>query len=82
MEQITPANTSEFIGKCVVMASEMMKLRTQHLWLDYDKEADVLYMSFRKPQRATSTIETDDDILIRKDGNSIVGLTILNASTR
>jgi uncharacterized protein YuzE len=82
MEQITPANTSEFIGKCVVMASEMMKLRTQHLWLDYDKEADVLYMSFRKPQRATTTIETDDNILIRKDGNSIVGLTILNASTR
>ena len=45
-------------------------------------EADVLYMSFRKPQRATTTIETDDDILIREDGNSIVGLTILNASTR
>ncbi len=82
MAQITPANTSEFIGKCVGMASEMMKLRTQHLWLDYDEEADVLYMSFRKPQRATTTIETDDDILIRKDGNSIVGLTILNASTR
>ncbi|MDQ1354188.1 MAG: hypothetical protein QG657_4497 [Acidobacteriota bacterium] len=78
----TAAKTNEFIGKCMVMASDMMRLRTQHIWLDYDKEADVLYMSFRKPQRATTTIETDDDILIRKDGNAIVGLTILNASTR
>lgn len=82
MAHIATANTNEFIGKCVVMASDMMKLRTQHLWLDYDEEADVLYMSFRKPQRATTTIETDDDILIRKDGNNIVGLTILNASNR
>jgi uncharacterized protein YuzE len=82
MAQIAASNKNEFIGKCMVMASDMMRLRTQHLWLDYDKEADVLYMSFRKPQRATTTIETDDDILIRKDGNSIVGLTIMNASTR
>ncbi|MBU0700244.1 hypothetical protein KKE26_02950 [bacterium] len=27
-------------------------------------------MNFRKPQRATTTIETDDDILIRKDGKN------------
>lgn len=82
MAQMTAMNTDEFIGNCVVMASDMLKLTAQHVWLDYDKEADVLYMSFRKPQRATNTIETDDDILIRKDGNTIVGLTILNASTR
>lgn len=59
-----------------------MKLPVDHIWIDFDKEADVLYLSFRKPQRASKTVETDDDILIRKDGNKIVGLTILNASTR
>ncbi|MBI1746985.1 MAG: DUF2283 domain-containing protein [Acidobacteria bacterium] len=64
------------------MATDMLKLPTQHVWLDYDKEADVLYMSFRRPQRATKTIETDDDVLIRKDGRNIVGLTILNVSSR
>ncbi|MBI5789173.1 MAG: DUF2283 domain-containing protein [Candidatus Schekmanbacteria bacterium] len=52
------------------------------MWVDYDREADVLYLSFRKPQRATKTIETDDDILIRKDNNKIVGITVLNASCR
>jgi uncharacterized protein YuzE len=62
--------------------SEVIKLPLEHMWIDYDREADVLYLSFRKPQRATKTIETEDDILIRKDGNKIVGLTIINASTR
>ena len=61
---------------------EMLKLPAQHMWLDYDKEADVLYVSFRKPQRATETIELDTDILVRKDGKDIVGLTILNASSK
>ena len=82
MAQMTAVNTDDLVGKCMVMASNMMKLKTQHLWLDYDQEADVLYISFRKPQRASKTQETDDGILIRKDGNTVVGLTILNASNR
>ena len=64
------------------MASDMLRLPAQHVWVDYDQDADVLYMSFRKPQNATKTIEVDDDILLRKDGRTIVGLTILNASAR
>ncbi len=74
--------TEDFIGKCMAIVSDMVKLPTRHVWLDYDKEADVLYMSFRKPQRAAKTIETDKDILIRKDGKEIVGLTIMNVSSR
>ena len=54
----------------------------QHIWVDYDEEADVLYLSFRKPQRAKKTVERDDDILIRTDGDKIVGITILDASSR
>ena len=65
----------------MTIASDIIKLPIEHMWLDYDREADVLYISFRRPQRATKTVETDD-ILIRKDGNRIVGITILNASTR
>ncbi|MEW6607251.1 MAG: DUF2283 domain-containing protein [bacterium] len=82
MATVTTKRTTDFISNCVVAATDILKLPIQQVWLDYDKEADVLYMSFRKPQRATTTIETDDDILIRKDGKNIVGLTILNASSR
>lgn len=81
MAAIASKKTKEFIAKCVGMASNILRFPTHNVWLDYDKEADVLYMSFRKPQRVTKTVEMDD-ILIRKDGKEIVGLTILNASRR
>ena len=74
--------TAGFVSSCVALATKLLKLPIRHLWLDYDKEADVLYMSFRKPQRATETTELEEDILLRKDGKKIVGLTILNASRR
>ena len=82
MATVTAQKTEDFIGKCAAMAYGMLKLPMHHVWLDYDQEADVLYMSFRKPQRATRTIEMGDDILLRKDGREIVGLTILNASSK
>jgi len=74
--------TADFISKCAAVGSEMLELPAQQVWMDYDKEADVLYMSFRRPQRAKKTIEIGDDILVRKDGRDIVGVTILNASRR
>jgi len=74
--------TESFVTNCLVMASDMLRLPTKQTWIDYDKEADVLYMSFRKPQRATDTVEMDEDVLLRKDGKDIVGITIMNASAR
>ena len=71
-----------FINRCIGMVSDIISLPIERMWVDYDREADVLYLSFRKPQRAKETIEIDDDILIRKDGEQVVGITILHASTR
>ena len=76
------SSTHDFVAKCTAMATDMLRLPAQHVWVDYDQEADVLYMSFRKPQNATKTIEMDGDILVRKNGRTIVGLTILNASAK
>ncbi len=82
MATVAAKKTADFVSNCVALATKILKLPVQHMWLDYDREADVLYMSFRKPQRATETVESEDDILIRKDGKDIVGLTILNASRK
>lgn len=82
MEALMAKETNNFIGQCVNVASDILKMSARQVWIDYDEEADVLYMSFRKPQRATETVELDDDMLLRKDGDKIVGLTILNASIR
>lgn len=68
-------------AKCIAMMHDVLQLKEKSVWLDYDQEADVLYVSFRKPQRAKKTIEIDDDFLVRKDGEKIVGVTIMNASS-
>ena len=78
----TDTINKEMIDSCLGLSSQLVRLPVKHIWVDYDEEADVLYLSFRKPQRAKKTIETDDDVLIRTDDNQIVGITIMNASTR
>jgi uncharacterized protein YuzE len=50
-------------------------------WIDYDEAADVLYVSFKRPQKATDTVEKDG-VLFRYRGRELVGLTILCASKR
>ena len=82
MASLVAKDPGILIKRCMSVASEIIKLPSKHIIMDYDEEADVLYMSFRRPQRATDTEQTDDGILIRKDGKKIVGLTILSASKR
>ena len=53
-----------------------------YLWTSYDAEADVLYVNFKKPSHATDSELTDDDVIIRYEGEEIIGLTILHASER
>ena len=48
----------------------------------YDAEADALYINFKKPSHATDSELTDDDILVRYEGEEVVGLTVLHASKR
>ena len=51
--------------------------------LAYDRDADVLYLSVGEPRPAVSR-EIGDDLLLRVDAKTgeIVGLTVLNLSTR
>ena len=61
----------------------VVKLSPQkYLWSSYDSEADVLYISFKKPSHATDTELTDDDVIIRYEGDEIIGISILHASKR
>ena len=54
----------------------------RYLWSSYDAEADVLYINFKKPSHATDSEMTDDDILVRYEGEEVIGLTVLHASKR
>lgn len=52
------------------------------LWMTYDREADVVYINFKKPSQATDSELTDDDVILRYEGEDLIGLTILHASQR
>ncbi len=51
-------------------------------WSSYDVEADVLYINFKKPSHATDSELTDDDIIMRYEDETLIGITILHASKR
>ena len=53
-----------------------------YMWVSYDDGADVLYINFKKPSHATDSELTDEDVIIRYEGDEVVGLTVLHASRR
>ena len=60
-------------------AASFLKLGIKKLWLDYDEEADVLYVSFRRPQKATDS-RMEGDLIYHYRDEELVGVTILHAS--
>lgn len=71
-------NVSNYLN----LASDLLNLPFNNVWTNYDKEADVLYMNFKKPAVADDSELTDDNIIIRYEGKEVIGITILNASKR
>lgn len=57
-------------------------LKHKTVWSNYDEQADVLYLHFKKPNHADNSEMTEDEIIIRYEAGEIVGITILNASKR
>jgi uncharacterized protein YuzE len=68
----------ELINKIPEFVSAVLKLSQPHVWIDYDLEADVLYISFQKPQQANDSKMLEDTIINYRD-KKIVGITIVNA---
>jgi uncharacterized protein YuzE len=60
----------------------LLQLPSNHVWVDYDEEGDVLYLSFEKPQQATDSIMGEDGNVYHYRDGQTVGVTILHASKR
>ena len=59
----------------------LIRLPDRKAWIDYDEQADVLYISLRRPQKATDTkFLADKGILLRYRAKDLVGVTVLDAS--
>ena len=59
----------------------LIRLPERKARIDYDEEAEVLYISLKRPQKATDTnLLADKGILLRYRDKDLVGVTVLNAS--
>ncbi len=72
----------ELILELSELASDFLRLPTDSAKLDYDREADVLYISLGRPQEATESEMLENCVLVRFRGDQLVGVTILEASKR
>lgn len=75
---MAPAELVEYLR----LVPAVMHAPQRSLWSSYDGQADVLYINFKNPSVATDSELTDDDIILRYEGNELIGLTILHASSR
>ncbi len=73
---------AEDVGKYMNLISDVMDIHKENIWIDHDREADVIYINFKKPSNPDDSEMTDDDIIVRYEKGEVVGLTVLHASKR
>ena len=57
-------------------------LKHKNVWANYDEEADVLYLHFKKPSHADNSELLANDVIVRYERDELIGITVLNASQR
>jgi len=62
--------------------AHLVQLPKTHMWLDYDEEADVLYLHFEDQPGSTHSEMRDDGVILDYKSRRLVGVTILEASQR
>jgi len=70
------------VGEYLGLLAPVLRSPGRFLWSTYDEEADVLYVNFKKPARATDSELTEDDVIIRYEGDAVIGFAVLHASER
>jgi uncharacterized protein YuzE len=69
------------VSGALALAQLVGRLPAKKLWIDYDEEADVLYVSLTRPQKATETVDFEEEgVLLRYRNDELVGITVLDAS--
>jgi len=64
------------------MAKSLVALSAEKMEVEYDKEADALYITFSPNTPADDSELSDNDIIIRYKNKKIIGLTVLHFSER
>jgi len=72
----------EVVVELLRSVPRLLELPSKPFWFGFDEEADVLYVSFERPQGATDSELMEGGILMRYRGDQLVGVTILNGRKR
>jgi len=70
------------VEKISALVPHLLGISHKKVWVDYDEDADVLYVNFKKPSHADDSELTDDNVIIRYEKGQVVGMTFLNAAKR
>jgi uncharacterized protein YuzE len=62
--------------------AHLIHLPQKHMWLDYDEDADVLYVHFEDKPSSNHSEMREDGIILDYREKELVGMTILDASRR
>ena len=73
---------TEDIADFLPLIGPVLKSPHGRMTSSYDREADVLYVSFEDGAEASDSELTDDDVIVRYLGDEMIGLTVLHASQR
>lgn len=61
-KELMSRETIEGVFKAV---PHILSFPSAKFWVDYDKEADALYISFKRPQKATDSEMLKDGVILR-----------------
>ncbi len=78
IEMLAERDISHLLGA----VSHLVHLPKPQMWLDYDAEADVLYVHFTEKPSSTHSDMREDGIILDYQDDRLVGLTVLEASQR
>ncbi len=70
------------LERVLTFVPQVLQLQQKNIWLSYDEEADVLYLNFKKPSHADDSELLENDVIVRYEGDEIVGMTVMNASKK
>lgn len=70
------------IAHLLKATTHLIHLPQKHMWLHYDDEVDVLYVHFEEKPSSDHSEMREDGIILDYADNELVGMTILEASSR
>ena len=76
------AIAEKHMGHLLQAVAHLVHLPKRRMWLDYDEEADVLYVHFVEKPSSTHSEIRPDGVVLDYTGRDLVGMTILEASQR